>query len=289
MNRRDGGFTIVELMVVVLIIGVLVSIAVPVVASSRTRAAASSCLASRTVVERAAAQYRTTEGVGAPDLQAFVSSGLIKSLPKCPSGGVYVWHSGGADATADSLLCSVHFAGSSQPLWASDWSNASLRRILSGGWTLVNGQLVPALSGGQMLFTTPSPADFRLEADATLSSGSGYGIYFRSTAGANGRLSGYAFQFDPGLGNKFVVRKVVNGVESGLIAVSSMPAGFPIYGSAHHTTITTIGTHTVIKVDGVPVLDFVDATFGSGQAGLRSWGSSKVGVSGVSVYGATAP
>lgn len=84
-------------------------------------------------------------------------------------------------------------------------------------------------------------------------------------------ISGYCFQFDPGLGNKFVVRKVVNGKESSPIAIASMPPGFGVYGTPHGITINAEGSHITVLVDGVKVLDFVDSTLASGGAGLRSW------------------
>lgn len=91
-------------------------------------------------------------------------------------------------------------------------------------------------------------------------------------------ISGYCPQFDPGLGNKFVVRKVVNGAESSPIAIASMPPGFSVYGTPHDITIHAEGSHITVLVDGVKVLDFVDSTFASGGAGLRSWdGTATVG------------
>ena len=37
-----------------------------------------------------------------------------------------------------------------------------------------------------------------------------------------------------------------------------------------------MGSHIVIEVDGVTMLDFYDSSFASGSAGLRSWGGSQV-------------
>ena len=114
----------------------------------------------------------------------------------------------------------------------------------------------------------------QLDVNATISSGSGYGVYFR--ADGKSKISGYCFQYDPGVGNKFIVRKVVAGVESAPIAQVKFPAGFSVYDASHAITISAVGSHIVCKVDGASMLDFNDSTFASGGAGLRSWGSSAV-------------
>jgi type IV pilus assembly protein PilA len=53
MFRRDGGFTLVELMVVVLIIGILVAIAVPVFLNASANAQAKSCQANQRLINGA--------------------------------------------------------------------------------------------------------------------------------------------------------------------------------------------------------------------------------------------
>jgi len=102
MFRKDEGFTLVELMVVVLIIGILVAIAVPVFLNASANAAAKSCQANqRTIVGaiqtfNASLQGTQTEikganaglldGADAAGLNQIVSTGgSIKSPPKCPS------------------------------------------------------------------------------------------------------------------------------------------------------------------------------------------------------------
>jgi hypothetical protein len=99
-----------------------------------------------------------------------------------------------------------------------------------------------------------------VDTTATLESGSGYGVYFRATGTSKTKVSGYVFQYDPGVGKKFIVRKVVNGTESAPIATGVMPADFPIYGVAHDVSVSAVGTHIVCKVD----------------SGLRSRGGASV-------------
>jgi len=99
MFRKSEGFTLVELMVVVLIIGILVAIAVPVFLNASASAAAKSCQANQRTVIGAIQTYNATNPsapvTGAVDVvltnTAYAplfaaSTGVIKSVPTCPTG-----------------------------------------------------------------------------------------------------------------------------------------------------------------------------------------------------------
>jgi prepilin-type N-terminal cleavage/methylation domain-containing protein len=110
MRRDEDGFTLMEVMVVVLVLAALVMIAVPVFRTSTAKAATVSCLANRTIVERAAGVYASQVGTSPVAVADLVSGRYIQSVPKCPSKGVYVFDSkrtGGDDA----LYCSIHYGG----------------------------------------------------------------------------------------------------------------------------------------------------------------------------------
>ena len=96
-HSGDRGFTFVELMVVVLIIGVLVSIATPIFQSQATQARAKSCQANQRSISEAidimasASNATTTSPAGeltsgGSGWYGILIPGWIKSRPACPVG-----------------------------------------------------------------------------------------------------------------------------------------------------------------------------------------------------------
>ncbi|MCR4426739.1 MAG: prepilin-type N-terminal cleavage/methylation domain-containing protein [Firmicutes bacterium] len=99
--RGERGFTLIELMVVVVITGILSSMAVPKYANFRSRAEAAVCRANRKTLESARAMRYTETGdwgTGIDDLSPYLENAAEF---RCPSGGNYTFVPDTGEVTCD--------------------------------------------------------------------------------------------------------------------------------------------------------------------------------------------
>ncbi len=90
MKRNNKGFTLVELMVVLLIIGILVAIAVPIYNKSVGDANKKAIAANLRTIDGAIMQYSTVEDVDTkPPAEANLTSDYIQVWPTNPKGATY--------------------------------------------------------------------------------------------------------------------------------------------------------------------------------------------------------
>jgi len=89
MFRKSEGFTLVELMVVVLIIGILVAIAIPVFNAAKANAQKKSCYANQRTIEGVVQTYQADSGVmpaaGTVTAGGWAVPAYIKDQPFCPA------------------------------------------------------------------------------------------------------------------------------------------------------------------------------------------------------------
>jgi prepilin-type N-terminal cleavage/methylation domain-containing protein len=95
-NVRKAGFTLVEIMIVVAIIGLLAAIAIPNFVKARATSQANACINNLRQIDAAANQFalenKKTSGsaVNWPtDLVPYIKLNSAGSIPGCPAGGDY--------------------------------------------------------------------------------------------------------------------------------------------------------------------------------------------------------
>ena len=90
-TNRNRGFTLVEIMIVVLIIGILAAIAVPNFVKARESARRATCIGNLTQINSAKEQWAmdNKKANGDAVTNANIAPDYIKSYPVCPSGGTY--------------------------------------------------------------------------------------------------------------------------------------------------------------------------------------------------------
>ena len=115
--KNKAGFTLVEIMIVVLIIGILLAIAIPNFVAARESSRAKACIGNLKQIDSATQQFcmdkklnsSTYTGAALPTINTVAATGLVgaasylRTTPACPAGGNYLV----APKISDSPYCDI--------------------------------------------------------------------------------------------------------------------------------------------------------------------------------------
>ena len=110
-TSRKSGFTLVEIMIVVAIIGLLAAIAIPNFVKARTASQKNACIANLKQIQGAKATWalenKKVDADVPGDADLFGNTQYIRTKPACPGGGAYTLNNVATDP-ACSLAAAFH-------------------------------------------------------------------------------------------------------------------------------------------------------------------------------------
>jgi prepilin-type N-terminal cleavage/methylation domain-containing protein len=117
-RRQSGGFTLIEIMIVVLIIGILIAMAIANFSRARESTYRKACMNNLRRIQYAKDSYMmdaslpiSTPAASFTDAALYGPDKYLKEKPKCPGSGVYSVNDGGTLPTCNYQGGDIHSYG----------------------------------------------------------------------------------------------------------------------------------------------------------------------------------
>jgi prepilin-type N-terminal cleavage/methylation domain-containing protein len=295
-HRDDRGYTIFEIIVVIIILGIVAAVVVFAVRRMDESAQREACAADLKTMEKAVqswvalnpersdvteadlvtAQFLERES----DLHDVINASSVVPVGPCVSRLLVAAGSStstSSTSTSSSPTTATTATSTTTTTTVPPTTSTTTTIPQPAAWNVitgtptVNGSTVAIVGSATMTNLQPKPTDGTLSVSSTFSRGNGYGIWLR-TALVNGAInSGFTFQWDVGYGNKFVLRlwgpeRWTSYLECSVpVAVAPIPAGMQ-NAQPHAVSITLSGQSLTVSVDRTVVMTVSDLTAASKQA-----------------------
>jgi general secretion pathway protein G len=272
-RRAERGYTIVEIIVVIVILGIIAAVVVFAVRRMDESAQREACTADRKTVEKAVQSWvALNSGRGDPSEPDLVDGQLLRQesqlhdvingsvvpVGRCSEGSLVAAATTTIAPTTTTTTTTTIAPTSTTIPQPAAWN------VITGTPT-VNSSSVTIVGSATMTNLQPMGADGTLSVSSTFSRGNGYGIWLRTALVGGAINSGFTFQWDKGYGNKFVLRlwgpeRFSSYLECSVpVSVAPIPPAM-LDARPHTVSITLSGQSLTASVDGTVVMTVADLT-----------------------------